>query len=268
MASSPLDLSGTEKPRQIQENMMMYMRLFAGLPGMTMYDAESFWFVSNKPAPGNNILRTRWEASSTEERIDAMLEQIGQYIDHIDWFVFPDDQPADLGKRLEARGMPGGPGGNWLWTDLTSLGADPTVPDHFRIEQVRDDQMLSEWVRVSEAGTGSELAIFYDAYARHGYGPDAFSLHSIGYLDDTPVTAGTLLDAGGCATIYDVSTPPAFRHNGFGGAITHALMQEIRNLGYADTWIWSSNMAKSVYQKLGYVDVDFGLREHSWHRRS
>jgi GNAT superfamily N-acetyltransferase len=265
--SSPLDLSGTEKPRQIQENLVVYMRLFAGLPGMTLYDAESFWFVSNKSAPGNIILRTSFEASCTEEQIDAMLEQIGQYSDRIDWFVFPDDQPADLGKRLEARGMPGGPGGNWLWTDLASLSADPTALDHFRIEQVRNDQMLSEWVRVSEAGFGEELAMFYDAYARHGYGPDAFSLHYIGYLDEEPVTSGTLLDAGGCATIYDVSTPPAFRHQGFGRAITYALMQEIRHRGYADTWIWSSNMAKRVYQKLGYIEVDFGLREHSWQRR-
>jgi ribosomal protein S18 acetylase RimI-like enzyme len=180
--------------------------------------------------------------------------------------VFPHDQPADLGKRLEARGMPGGPGGNWLWTDLTSLGANTTVPDHFRIEQVSNDQMLAEWVRLSEAGFGEELAIFYDAYARHGYGPNAFSLHYIGYLDDTPVTAGTLLDAGGCASIYDVSTPPAFRHLGFGRAITHALMQEIRDRDYADTWIWSSNMAKSIYRKLGYINADFGLREHSWQR--
>jgi GNAT superfamily N-acetyltransferase len=264
---SPLDFSGTEKPRQIQENLMAYMRLFAGLPGTTLYDAESFWFVSNKPAPGNMILRTHFEVSSIEKRIDAMLEQIGQYCDQIDWFVFSDDQPADFGKRLEARGMPGGPGGNWLWADLTSLGADPTTPNLFRVEQVRNDQMLSQWVRVSEVGFGSELALFYGAYARHGYGLDAFSLHYIGYLDDTPVTSGTLLDAGGCATIYDVSTPPAFRHQGFGRAITHALMQEIHNRGYADTWIWSSNMAKSVYQKLGYIEVDFGMREHAWHRR-
>ena len=265
--SSPLDFSGTEKPRQIQENLIAYMRLFAGLPGTTLYDEESFWFVSNTSAPGNCILRTRFEASSTEERIDAMLTLISQCSDHIDWLVFPDDQPADLGKRLEARGMPGSPGGNWLWTDLTSLGADHTAPDHFRIDQVRDNQMLAEWVRVSEAGFGSELALFYEAYARHGYGPDAFSLHYTGYLDDTPVTAGTLLDAGGCASIYDVSTPPAYRHQGFGRAITHALMQQIRDRGYADTWIWSSNMAKRVYQKLGYLDADFGLREHSWQSR-
>jgi len=246
---------------------MAYMRLFAGLTGTAMYDAESFWFVSNTSAPGNMVLRTRLEASRTEEQIDALLEQIGQYSDQIDWLVFPHDQPADLEKRLEARGMPGGSGGNWLWTDLTSLGANTTVPDHFRIEQVRNDQMLSEWVCVSEMGFGSELAMFYDVYARHGYGPDAFSLHYIGYADDTPVTSGTLLDAGGCATIYDVSTPPAFRHQGFGRAITHTLMQQIRNLGYADTWIWPSQMTKRVYQKLGYIEVDFGLREHSWYRR-
>jgi hypothetical protein len=49
---SPLDLSGTEKPRQIQENLIADLRLFAGLPGMTLYDAESFWFVSNTSAPG------------------------------------------------------------------------------------------------------------------------------------------------------------------------------------------------------------------------
>ena len=263
---SPLDLSGMEKPRQIQENLMAYMRLFAELPGITLYDAESFWFVSNKPAPGNSILRTRFDASRVEEQIDAMLGEIGQYRDQIDWFVFPDDQPADLGKRLEARGMPGGPGGNWLWTDLTRLRAHPTMPNHFRVEQVLDDQMLAEWVRLSEAGFGSELAMFYDAYARHGYGPDAFSLHYIGYLDEEAVTSATLLDAGGCATIYDVSTPPDLRHQGFGRAITHALMQQIRNLGYADTWIWSSQMAKRVYQKLGYIEVDFGVREHSWYK--
>src|SRR5262249_9145233 len=111
-----------------------------------------------------------------------MLERIGQYLVIFDWLDWPFVQPADLGKRLEARGMPGGSGGDWLWTPLPALGADPNVPDHFRIEQVRDDQMLSEWVRVSEAGFGSELALFYDAYARHGYGPNAFSLHYVGYL--------------------------------------------------------------------------------------
>jgi GNAT superfamily N-acetyltransferase len=261
-----LDLSRTDIPRQIQESLIAYMRLFAGLPEIVMHDKETFWFICHKGAPGRSILRSRLPADNIEERIDALFEQIGRHTDQIDWMVFPGDQPSDLGRRLEARGMPGGPAGNWLWADLTSLGAAPTVPDNFHIEQVRDDQMMVEWTRVSEAGFGEALGWFYDAYALHGYGEDAFSLHYIGYLDDVPVTSGTLLDIAGGATIYDISTPPAFRSQGFGGAITHALMREIRDRGYAETWIWSSNMAKSLYQELGYVDADFGVREHTWSR--
>jgi GNAT superfamily N-acetyltransferase len=246
--------------------MIAYMRLFAGLPGMVIYDADSFWFISRKPAPGDIILKTHWPDGDPEYHIDALLHEIGQHIDALGWFVFPGDQPADLGARLAARGIPGGPGGNWLWADLTTLGAAPAVSGDFQIKQVRDDTMMAEWVRISEAGFGEALGDFYDAYARHGYGLDAFSLHYIGYLGDIPVTSGTILDAGGCATIYDISTPPAYRGQGFGGAITHALMRLVRQRGYADTWIWSSNMAKSLYQKLGYVDADFGLREHKWQK--
>jgi GNAT superfamily N-acetyltransferase len=266
MPTIPLDLSHSEIPAKIQANLIAYMRLFAGLPGMVMHDAESFWFVSNKPAPGNTILKARLPTEHVEAQIDNMFANIGQHINQIDWMVFPGDQPADLGQNLEARGMPGGPGGNWLWADLSAHNADPVMPDNFRIECVQNDAMLAEWVGISEAGFGGELSCFYDAYARHGYGSDAFSIHYIGYFNDTPVTSGTVLDAGGTASIYDVSTPPAFRQQGYGSALTHTLMHEISNRGFASTWIWSSNLAKSVYQKLGYVDADFGIREHTWQK--
>jgi GNAT superfamily N-acetyltransferase len=267
MTSQPIDFSHTEKPQQIQSNMIAYMRLFADLPGITVHDADPFWIISHRPAPGNAIYRARWSSDDTEAGIDALFEQIGEHVDKIDWMVFPGDQPTDLGQRLEARGMPGGPAGNWLWTDLTTLSDPLTVSEDFHIERVINDQMMREWVQMSEAGFGVEVDCFYDAYARHGYDEtNAHSLHYTGYLGDVPVTSGTLLDAGGWASIYDVSTPPAFRGQGFGGAITQFLMQQIRNRGYSDTWIWSSNMAKSVYQKLGYLDTDFGVREHTWHK--
>src|SRR5262245_28890252 len=122
MTASRLDLSHTEKPRHIQENLMAYMRLFAGLPGITVYDAESFWIISKRPAPGNSIYCARWPSDETSEqieaRIDDLYQQIGQHLDEIDWLMFPGDTPTDLGQRLLARGMPSGMGGNWLWADL------------------------------------------------------------------------------------------------------------------------------------------------------
>lgn len=267
---TPLDFSQTEKPRQIAANLIAYMRLFDGLPGMTFSAADSdvFWIASGTPAPGDMMIGANLPAESAELQIDTLFAQIGQHIDEVGWMVFPGDLPANLGQRLEARGMPGGPAGNWLWASLDAIKPGPVVPDDFRIERVRDDAMMAEWVRVSEAGFGMELGCFYDAYARHGYGSDGFSLHYTGYLGDVPVTSATLLDAGGWASLYDISTPPEFRGQGFGRAITVMLLRELQGRGYSDTWIWSSNMAKGVYESLGFVDADFGIREYTWRKNA
>jgi len=266
-----LDFTHTEKPAQVQANLITYMALFSDLPvsdlpGITVEDSDVFWCVCDLGPPGKGIFRTHWPAEGVEERIEGLFQKIGRLTDEIGWMVFPGDQPADLGRRLEARGMTGGRAGNWLWADLTHLGQAPATPAGFHVERVLDDAAMAAWVRASEAGFEGEFPWYYDAYSRHGYGPGAFSLHYIGYLGDTPVTSGTLLDAGGCAAIYDVSTLPEWRRQGFGGALTYFMMTEISRRGYADTWIWSSPLGQGVYQKLGYVEADFGLREYSWHK--
>ena len=259
-----LDLSGSGLQAQIQANMMAYMRLFAGLPGMYMRDDQVFWFVSNRPAPGDCILKAHWpEDDQLEARIDRLFAEVGQHLQRIDWLLFPSDQPASLGSRLEARGMPGSPGGNWLGADLSTQPLNE-VRAGFEVERVRDDRGVADWLSLSEQGFEEELDCYYDAYARHGYGPRAASSHYIGHQDGVPVTSATLLDAGGTAAIYDLSTPPEQRRQGFGAAITLALLQEIRQRGYAQTWIWSSNRARSLYKKLGFHDADFGIREHTW----
>lgn len=267
MTRTVLDFSQTEKPRLIQENMIAYMRLFAGVSGITVYEDDStFWIFSGSSAPGDGIYRANLPVDHPEAFLDALFAQVGQHTDAMDCMVFPGEQTPALTRHLEARGMHGAPAGNWLWIDLATLGSPPAVSPEFRIEQVRDDRKMAEWLEVSEAGFGSKFPSFYDAYARHGYGEAAFSLHYTGYVGATPVTSGTLLDAGGTASIFDLSTPPEWRGQGFGGALTDYLMREIRRRGYEDTWIWASNMAQSLYRTLGYTDADFGIREHAWRR--
>ncbi len=268
MSESPSRPAGTAiVVDRIQENLLAYFRLFAGQPGMTVADQDVVWFVNGEGEPGNHVLRARIPGASVEARIDEVMEEIGRHTDHIDWLVFPSCQPADLGKRLKARGMSEGPGGTWMSADLASPSSAPALPDGFRMAHVIGNDMLAEWKRLSGAGFGGDMQIFYDVYARHGYGSEAFSLHYIGYLGDEPVTSSTLLLAGGIAGIFDVSTPPAFRGKGFGGAITLAMMQEARQRGYHDAWIWSSEMGKGVYSKIGFVVADFGIREYQWRRR-
>ncbi|HEU5098168.1 MAG TPA: hypothetical protein VFU22_03925 [Roseiflexaceae bacterium] len=256
------------KVHLIQENMIGYFRMFAGLPGITFVDQDVTWSVSASSEPGNQVLRARiaGDSDAIERRIDEIIAQFGQHADQIDWLVFPGDQPADLGQRLAARGMPGSLGGIWMLADLTTMPSEPSAPHGFHIQQVRDTATLETWRDISAAGFGGDTQIFYDAYARQGFGPEASSLHYIGYLGDQPVTSSTLLLAGGIASVYDVSTPAAFRRQGFGGAITLAALEEARRRGYQDAWIWSSQMGRSVYAKLGFVAGDFGIREYQWRK--
>ena len=270
-----------EAVRRVQANLIAYFRLFEGLPDVHFTETDdATWIVADFGAPGNHILRAQFSDESADRRIDEVISEVGQLANKIDWYVFPGSSPDDLGARLAGRGKAGGPdgtwgligeiggpGGNWMIADLTTLGDVPATPDAFHIEQVRNAAMLEQWRAVSAAGFGAgDLHIFYDAYARHGFGEDPIVTHYIGFLDEQPVTSSTLLVAGGSASVYNVSTPQEYRRQGFGSAVTYICMQEALRRGYQDTWIWSSDQGKSVYSKLGYVPVDFGMREYQWTR--
>jgi GNAT superfamily N-acetyltransferase len=263
-----LSASSSAKADKIQENLIAYFRLFAGLPGTTFVEQDVTWFVNANGEPGNHILRAHLADGSADRQIDEIIGQVGEHADQIDWLVFPGCWPADLGRRLEARGMNGGPGGIWMLADLAADSSNaPSAPAHFHIRQVIDITMLGQWRQISAEGFGGDTQIFYDAYARHGFGPEASSLHYIGYLGDQPVTSATLLLAGGIAGVYDVSTPPAWRRHGFGGAITAAALRAAWLRGYQSAWVWSSQMGQSVYRRLGFVAGDIGAREYRWRRR-
>lgn len=270
---------------QIQANLITYFRLFTGLPGINFVEDVCTWNVGG---PGPHILRTHMADHAINDQIDQLLRQIGQLSDCVDWFVFPSCQPADLGERVEAYGLAGGPdgawtlygkiggpGGNWMLADLASLADAPTISEKFRVEYVNSNEILVQWLQVSLLGFGQEPLplhkvvenYFYAGYARHGFGRDACSLHYIGYLADEPVTAATLLLADGIAGLFDISTPPAFRRQGFGSAISWYMLQEAQKRGYQSAYVWSSHMGKGVYRGVGFIPAAIGMREYQWKKR-
>ena len=287
--TTSLPLATIEQVDQIQENMIAYHRVYIGNPDLILVEDDEVTWTTNQGQPGNTVLRSRLSSDGLDGRIDDLVRRLGQSATQFDWFVFPSCQPAELGDRVMVRGLAGGPdgswqltgkiggpGGNWLLTDLTELAPAPAVSARFRIEQVRDDHMLRDWTRatlagfagVNDPGDGLEEHPCYLAYARHGYGGDAFSLHYIGYLDDQMVTSGTLLLAGGIAGLFDISTPVAYRRQGFGSAISWWMLYEAQQRGYDQAYVWSSNLGRNVYRGVGFVPIELGLREYSWEKRA
>ena len=263
--TSPLKDSRAAADR-VQANLLAYFQLFRGLNNLAAGDEDVLWFANAGGAPGNHVVQTNIDDADVEARIDRALEQIARCGDQIDWLVFPGCRPADLGGRLAARGMPGGPGGTWMLADLTAIQRGAVPAAILRLERVADAGDLELWARLSSAGFGSDVQIYYDAYLRHGFGAEAQSQHYIGYDQGEAVTSATLLLAGGIAGIYDLSTPPQLRRRGYGAAITAAVMREAARQGHADAWLWASVMGRSVYEQVGFTTVDLGVREYRWRR--
>lgn len=271
--------------RAVQENFIAYFRIFAGLPEITFVENDEMaWIVTRQGGPGTQVLAARFAADTAGEAIDATLHAIGQLTDAVDWMVWPDDEPDKLGEHLKQRGAAGGPDGGWMlygnqgdepgtWMviDLRTLPDTPVWPDGFRVERVQDERQFAVWVEVNARGFDSssreEYSNYENAYRRHGFGEDAQAIHFIGYQGDTPVTSSTLQVAGGSASAYNISTPVEMRCRGYGGAITQATLLEARRRGFDHSWIWSSPMGRSVYQRIGFVITDFGVREYQWKKK-
>jgi GNAT superfamily N-acetyltransferase len=251
---------------QIQVNLLSSFQLFIGQPGVHHGTGEADWFVSTNPAPGNQVIRTQITGDNIEERIDQVLAEVGTHADSIDWLIFPSCQPHDLGERLAARGMRSSLGGSWMLADLAAIPAY-TLPLGVRIKLVCDTDMLATWAEVSAAGFGIDTQEFFTAYARYPLAPDADKLHFIAFLNDMPVSSSTLLFTGGIPGLYDISTPPALRGNGYATAVIMAMLQEAQRRGYAVAWLWASQLGEPVYRRLGFVGHDFGVREYRWMRR-
>ncbi|MBX3054466.1 MAG: hypothetical protein KF753_23540 [Caldilineaceae bacterium] len=263
--------------RTIQDNFITYFRIFAGLPNTTFVEDESgAWIASSMP--GSQVMQTNFAPESAAAQIDDTLRQVGQHVDAIDWMIWPDDQPANLGELMAKTGTAntewmlygnqGDEPGTWLAIDLGSLAERVPVAADFHVERVCSGEDFAVWAEINARGFGGgDYSAFRAAYLRHGFGDDAQAIHFVGFAGDQPVTSSTLLIAGGSASAYNISTPIELRKQGFGSAITHATLLAARARGYGSSWIWSSRLGKSVYQKLGFVITDFGIREYQWKKR-
>lgn len=250
--------SREELVRATEDNYIAYFEGFSCLPRLEFHrDPEISWFISDGP-PGTSVQRTRFTSENADARIEETLQYFKSHTKSGWWQVLPSSQPADMPQRLLAHGLEKIEGRPVMTLDLSTLDGELNTSPNFRVELVKDEAGLRQWYEVSAAGfeaTLDQVQVYFDAYECLGFGPDSNFLHYTGYLYDEAVTSSTLLLAGGIAGIYDVSTTPAARRQGFGRAITLAPLLKARAGGYHYAVLQSSHEGYNVYRQLGFSEL-------------
>ena len=252
-------MNNTALIEALRSNYIEYFRLFHNQHGIRVHvDHETAWIIANGP-PGNHILRTNLPSPDTEGGIDAMLSTISSQTGGIRWLLFPQDRPRDLRDRLKRRGLIAGRGDLWMFRELQHL-PECRPPTSFHISPVVDLPGLRAWWTASALGFGTSQRAaqrWYDAFRRHGFGRGPHVTNYVGKIDRTVVTTATLNLTRGMAGIYDLSTPPQYRGNGFATALVYELLAQARSQGLAYAGLQTGD-AEQFYQSLGF---NTGFRE-------
>jgi ribosomal protein S18 acetylase RimI-like enzyme len=200
-----------------------------------------------------------------EGAADAMIERVLAWFAGRPflWWVGEDDTPADLGERLDRRGVifidevPG------MAIDLAELADAGESPAGLTIEPVLDAAGMTAFHEVLVQGFPEDFADDVDEAAIAAAAgrvaaetryrePDGLATRWIGRVDGRAVATTRLNTAAGVAGIYAVITATDARRRGYGEAITRHVLGTARDAGYRIATLQASAAGRGVYERIGF----------------
>lgn len=137
--------------------------------------------------------------------------------------------------------------------DPTAVAAAASL-DGLTIRRLGDDEQ-DVHVRVAAQGFEAPEQLFADMMALLGGTPGLATY--VGEVDGRPVTTAMAVPSSeASAGVFNVATPPEYRHHGYGAAVTAYAAQDAMAAGAAWAWLQSSADGYHVYERLGFRTVD------------
>jgi ribosomal protein S18 acetylase RimI-like enzyme len=231
----------------------------AGVPGSEAVVAPDVIFgtLGIPIPPLNNVIGARFAAETADGRIDGVLRWFAERQMPLLWWVGPDDEPGDLGRRLIDHGLilddderiPG------MVAPLDDLRLE-TPPPGVTVERVIDEATFRSACAVVAEGFGAPPE-FGEALAKMGvigFADDVQLRTYLARLEGRPAATALGVRSGEVLGIFNVATLPDVRGRGLGRAVTLAAMRDGVAEGCRVAVLQSSEMGHPVYERLGFTD--------------
>lgn len=226
------------------------------LPGAELgTDADATWVASGRPFESfNHVVAIDMTGSdaAVERRVDELDAGLRQRRSvPATWWIGPSTRPADLGRRLTARGFVEADEEYGMAIDL----ADVPAPDG-DVAEVVDAGGLNEFLTIM-AGAYAWAGDARGAAWGELYGlPLAPSerpwTHVVVRRGGRPAACASLFTSGGHAFVTNVGTLPAERGAGLGTTATLAVLRVAARLGHRRATLTASRMGRGVYARIGF----------------
>jgi GNAT superfamily N-acetyltransferase len=246
----------------VERNFVETWQVIAGAyPDAEIHDASGLtWHAfsgPNEDPRSTSVLRIGLRDGEANAAIDGLLGTLRARRHGSVWWTWRGSRPADIGRRLLARGLEQWPAWPGMAIDLDAL-PPPPVHDDFDVRPVRSADDYADVVAVLEplGMRGIFAGAFERIGARDGWDASASVEHFVGRLTDgRPVACATLCTAGDAAGLYAVAVADDARRRGFGRAVSLAALQAGADAGHRFGVLQSSAMGFGVYRGIGLTLV-------------
>jgi len=244
----------------LERNLWELWSHFGRAPDCALYENDhAIHFDTPIPIlPYNAVLRFSTE-TDVDRRVDALFAHYHKRRVPFFWIVHPSARPADLDRRLEARGMvevevcPG------MAADLDELPEPKPAPEGVEIHEVVDEADAESFLELAAwRWHVPEEAVPHLAAINKNFGVGTRNPKArcwIAWRGGIPVAKAALHLAAGAAGIYAVATRPEARGLGLASVLTLEALRAGREKGYRLGILHSTPMALGLYEKLGFRSV-------------
>lgn len=245
----------------VERNFVATWQVIAGAyPDVEIHDGGGLtWHAFSGPNDdprATGVLRIGLPADEADAAIDGLLADLRARHRGSVWWTWRGTRPADIGRRLLARGLAQWPAWPGMAIELDAL--PPPVHDDFAVSPVRSAEDYADILAVLEPleMRGIFAGAFERIGARDGWGGSAPVQHFVGRLaNGRPVACATLCTAGEAAGLYAVAVADDARRRGFGRTVSLAALQAGADAGYRFGVLQSSALGFGVYRGIGLTLV-------------
>ncbi|MEZ5945871.1 MAG: GNAT family N-acetyltransferase [Hyphomonas sp.] len=263
--------SARHETQALEQNLWSQWAQFGVPDNCAFHREDGVWRLVTPIAslPYNGVFRFDVDDREADARIDRIIADYdARNVEHF-WVVHPSSRPADLDKRLIARGFmefevcPG------MVVKPKDLKADIPSSDGVEIREISatDETPILELVANRWSVPTDALGYLQSFFRENHVGqPDGTTRAWLATLNGRPVGKAFTHRSGNIAGLYGVAISPEARGHGVGLAICARALRETATDGIELLVLHSTPMAVDLYKKLGFRSVApfrlFGRGEH------
>jgi N-acetylglutamate synthase len=135
----------------------------------------------------------------------------------------------------------------------SELASERSIPE-LKVRRLQPQEALTH-ATVAAAGFEAPLESFAELVT-----PGMVSLVGlrwyVGEVDGDPVTTGLGMSIGDHVGVFNIATPPAYRGNGYGEAVTRRVVLDGFAAGAGWSWLQATESGYGIYERLGFRPVE------------